>query len=87
MLQKQAHLKLIIINPMHKKLIIAPVGKFCGRTDLPINKFTNLNLIGSSAIFLQALKLIDRFSAYDATVLILGETVPEKNWRHVRFTT
>lgn len=38
------------------------------------NKFTNLNLIGSSAVFLQALRLIDRFSAYDATVLITGET-------------
>jgi DNA-binding NtrC family response regulator len=59
---------------MHKKLIIAPVGKFCGRTDLPINKFANLNLIGSSAVFLQAMKLIDRFSTCDATALILGET-------------
>ena len=41
---------------------------------MPMNKFTNLNLIGSSAVFLQVLKLIDRFSTCDATVLILGET-------------
>jgi DNA-binding NtrC family response regulator len=39
-----------------------------------MNKFANLNLIGSSAVFLQALRLIDRFSACDATALIQGET-------------
>jgi transcriptional regulator with PAS, ATPase and Fis domain len=50
------------------------MAKFIERANMPMNKFTNLNLIGSSAVFLQALKLIDRFSTCDATVLILGET-------------
>jgi two-component system response regulator GlrR len=41
---------------------------------MTMNKFANLNLIGSSAVFLQSLRLIDRFSGCDATALILGET-------------
>ncbi len=39
-----------------------------------MNKFASLNLIGSSVAFLQAMRLIERFSACGATVLILGET-------------
>jgi len=50
------------------------MAKFIERANMPMNKFASLNLIGSSAAFLQALRLIDRFSADDATVLILGET-------------
>jgi len=39
-----------------------------------MKNFANLNLLGSSAVFLQALRLIERFSACDETVLIQGET-------------
>src|SRR5262245_65959176 len=37
-------------------------------------EFAKLNLIGESPQFLEALRLIERFSAYDAAVLIHGET-------------
>lgn len=41
---------------------------------MAMNKFVGLNLIGKSEVFLQALKLIERYATSDATVLILGET-------------
>ena len=37
-------------------------------------EFAKLNLIGESPRFLEALRLIERFSVYDAAVLIHGET-------------
>lgn len=39
-----------------------------------MNKFATLNLIGKSEVFLRSLRLIERFSTCDVTVLILGET-------------
>lgn len=39
-----------------------------------MNTFAALNLVGNSTAFLQALKLIDKFSACDAAILITGET-------------
>jgi len=59
---------------MNKISHYSVMARFIERTNVSINTFASLNLIGSSEAFLQALRSIDRFSAYDATVLILGET-------------
>jgi transcriptional regulator with PAS, ATPase and Fis domain len=39
-----------------------------------VNTLTNLNLVGNAEAFTQAMRLIRRFAACDATVLIQGET-------------
>jgi DNA-binding NtrC family response regulator len=41
---------------------------------LKLDGFARLNLVGASAVFLQALRLIERIAAVDAAVLIQGET-------------
>jgi DNA-binding NtrC family response regulator len=40
----------------------------------PEDAFARLNLVGESLVFLQALRLIERIAAVDATALIQGET-------------